>query len=176
MASADYSVGTKVTADVSNFEKGMNKAEKSLKDFSNKLADSINRLGKKGIVGSMANVGLAINGVTSAFNIASKAVKRISQAIDECAEAYRKQYKAEKSLDVAIKNSSLVNGSAIRGLKQFASEIQSISEIGDEELLPMMSQLIATGRTEAETMDIIQMKQKQPPQLKMLLYLPQMSI
>lgn len=155
MAGEDYSVKTKVEADVSNFEKGMNKAEKSLKSFSSKLADNINRLGKKGLVGSMANVGLALNGVTSAFNIASKAVKKISQAIDECTEAYRKQYKAEKSLDVAIKNSSLVDGSATRGLKQFASEIQSISEIGDEELLPMMSQLIATGRTEAEVMNVI---------------------
>ena len=29
MASEDYSVKTKVTADVSDFEKGMNKAEKS---------------------------------------------------------------------------------------------------------------------------------------------------
>jgi predicted PurR-regulated permease PerM len=155
MAGEDYSIKTSVEADVSNFEKGMNKAEKSLKSFSSKLADNINRLGKKGLVGSMANVGLALNGVTSAFNIATKAVKKISQAIDECTEAYRKQYKAEKSLDVAIKNSSLVDGSATRGLKQFASEIQSISEIGDEELLPMMSQLIATGRTEAEVMNVI---------------------
>ena len=77
MASADYSVGTKVTADVSNFEKGMNKAEKSLKDFSNKLADSINRLGKKGLIGSVANVTLAMQGLTKSFNTVIKVAQDV---------------------------------------------------------------------------------------------------
>lgn len=155
MASADYSVGTKVTADVSNFEKGMNKAEKSLKGFSNKLADNINRLGKKGLVGSLGSVGLALGGITSAVGIATKAIKKVSQAIGECTEAFRKQNKAEIALETAVKNNPYIDGSSINGLKQFAGEMQRVSEIGDEQFLPMMAQLIATGRTEAETMDII---------------------
>lgn len=155
MASADYSVGTKVTADVSNFEKGMNKAEKSLKGFSDKLANSIDRLGKKGLIGSLGSVGLALGGITSAVSIATKAIKKVSQAIGECTEAFREQNKAEIALETAVKNNPYLDGSSINGLKQFAGEMQRVSEIGDEQFLPMMAQLIATGRTEAETMDII---------------------
>lgn len=155
MAGEDYSVKTKVTADVSNFEKGMNKAEKSLKGFSNKLADNINRLGKKGLVGSLGSVGLALGGITSAVGIATKAIKKVSQAIGECTEAFREQNKAEIALETAVKNNPYIDGSSINGLKQFAGEMQRVSEIGDEQFLPMMAQLIATGRTEAETMDII---------------------
>lgn len=155
MASADYSVGTKVTADVSNFEKGMNKAEKSLKGFSDKLANSIDRLGKKGLVGSLGSVGLALGGITSAVGIATKAIKKVSQAIGECTEAFREQNKAEIALETAVKNNPYIDGSSLNSLKQFAGEMQRVSEIGDEQFLPMMAQLIATGRTEAETMDII---------------------
>ena len=155
MASEDYSVKTKVEADVSNFEKGMNKAEKSLKGFSEKLANSIDRLGKKGLVGSLGSVGLALGGITSAVGIATKAIKKVSQAIGECTEAFREQNKAEIALETAVKNNPYIDGSSINGLKQFAGEMQRVSEIGDEQFLPMMAQLIATGRTEAETMDII---------------------
>ena len=155
MTSADYSVGTKVTADVSNFEKGMNKAEKSLKGFSDKLANSIDRLGKKGLVGSLGSVGLALGGITSAVGIATKAIKKVSQAIGECTEAFREQNKAEIALETAVKNNPYIDGSSLNSLKQFAGEMQRVSEIGDEQFLPMMAQLIATGRTEAETMDII---------------------
>ena len=155
MAGEDYSVGTKVTADVSNFEKGMNKAEKSLKGFSDKLANSIDRLGKKGRVGSLGSVGLALGGITSAVSIATKAIKKVSQAIGECTEAFREQNKAEIALETAVKNNPYIDGSSLNSLKQFAGEMQRVSEIGDEQFLPMMAQLIATGRTEAETMDII---------------------
>lgn len=155
MAGEDYSLKTKVEADVTNFEKGMNKAEKALKDFSNKLADSINKLGKKGLVGSLGSVGLALGGITSAVSIATKAIKKVSQAIGECTEAFREQNKAEIALETAVKNNPYIDGSSINGLKQFAGEMQRVSEIGDEQFLPMMAQLIATGRTEAETMDII---------------------
>ena len=155
MAGEDYSVKTKVTADVSNFEKGMNKAEKSLKGFSDKLANSIDRLGKKGLVGSLGSVGLALGGITSAVGIATKAIKKVSQAIGECTEAFRKQNKAEIALETAVKNNPYIDGSSINGLKQFAGEMQRVSNYGDEELIPMMTNLISLGRTESETMQIM---------------------
>ena len=155
MASEDYSVKTKVGADVSNFERGMNKAEKSLKGFSSKLADSINRLGKKGLIGSIANVTLAMQGLTQSFNTVIKVVKNISQAINECTEAYKSQYKAEIALETVAKNNPFVNDTNVKALKNFASEIQSISNYGDEVLLPLIANLTALGRTESETMQII---------------------
>ena len=110
MAGEDYSVKTKVTADVSNFEKGMNKAEKSLKGFSNKLADSIDRLGKKGLVGSIANVTLAMGGLTQSFNTVIRFAKDVGKAINECTEAYKGQVIAERALNTANQNRPYVTG------------------------------------------------------------------
>jgi hypothetical protein len=155
MASADYSVGTKVTADVSNFEKGMNKAEKSLKGFSDKLANSIDRLGKKGLIGSMANVTLAVGGLTKSFNTVIKFAKDVGKAINECTEAYKNQVIAERALDTAIQNNPFISGASSKALKEFASDMQKVSNYGDEQLIPMMTNLVSLGRTEAETMQIM---------------------
>ena len=155
MASADYSVGTKVTADVSNFEKGMNKAEKSLKGFSDKLANSIDRLGKKGLIGSMANVTLAVGGLTKSLSTVIKFAKDVGKAINECTEAYKGQIIAERALDTAIQNNPFISGSSSKALKEFASEMQKVSNYGDEELIPMMTNLVSLGRTESETMQIM---------------------
>lgn len=155
MAGEDYSVKTKVTADVSNFEKGMNKAEKSLKGFSDKLADNINRLGKKGLVGSIANVTLAMQGLTKSFSTVIKFTKDVGKAINECTEAYKGQVIAERALDTAIQNNPFISGESSKALKQFASEMQRVSNYGDEELIPMMANLVSLGRTESETMQIM---------------------
>ena len=155
MASADYSVGTKVTADVSNFERGMNKAEKSLKGFSEKLANSIDRLGKKGLVGSVANVTLAMQGLTKSFNTVIKFAKDVGKAINECTEAYKGQIIAERALDTAIQNNPFISGESSKALKQFASDMQRVSNYGDEELIPMMTNLVSLGRTESEVMQIM---------------------
>ena len=155
MASADYSVGTKVTADVSNFEKGMNKAEKSLKGFSDKLANSIDRLGKKGLIGSMANVTLAVGGLTKSFNTVIKFAKDVGKAINDCTEAYKGQVIAERALDTAIQNNPFISGASSKALKEFASDMQRVTNYGDEQLIPMMTNLVSLGRTEAETMQIM---------------------
>lgn len=155
MASADYSVGTKVTADVSNFEKGMNKAEKSLKDFSNKLADSINRLGKKGLIGSIANVTLAMSGLTSSLSTVIKFAQQMGKAINECTEAYKGQVIAERALNTAIQNNPFISGESSKALLQFASDMQKVTNYGDDELIPMMTNLVSLGRTESEVMQIM---------------------
>lgn len=155
MASADYSVGTRVTADVSNFERGMNKAEKSLKGFSDKLANSIDRLGKKGLVGSIANVTLAMQGLTKSFGTVIKFAKDVGKAVNECTEAYKGQLIAERALDTAIQNNPFISGESSKALKQFASEMQKVSNYGDEQLIPMMTNLVSLGRTESEVMQIM---------------------
>ena len=155
MASEDYSVKTKVEADVSNFERGMNKAEKSLKGFSSKLADSINRLGKNGLIGSVANVTLAMQGLTQSFNTVIKVAKNISQAINECTEAYKGQVIAERALNTAIQNNPFITGESSKALLQFASDMQKVTNYGDDALIPMMANLVSLGRTESEVMQIM---------------------
>lgn len=155
MAGEDYSVGTKVTADVSNFEKGMNKAEKSLKGFSDKLANSIDRLGKKGLIGSVANVTLAMQGLTKSFNTVIKFAKDVGKAINECTEAYKRQVIAERALNTAIANNPFISGESSKALLQFASDMQKVTNYGDDELIPMMTNLVSLGRTESEVMQIM---------------------
>lgn len=148
---AEFGFSAKVGADVSGFQKGMQKAEKSLKSF----ADGINNLGKKGIVGSLANVSLAMSGVVTAFKTATKVVRDVAKAVGECTEAYKTQAIAERTLQTAVENNPYVTGESLSNLKKFASEMQKVTNYGDEQILQLESQLISLGRTEEETMNII---------------------
>ena len=148
---AEFGFSAKVGADVSGFQKGMQKAEKSLKKF----ADGISNIGKKGIVGSLANVSLAMGGVVTAFRTATKVVKDVAKAVGECTEAYKQQAIVERTLQTAIQNNPHVTGEALSNLKQFASDMQRISNVGDEQIMQLETQLISLGRTEEETMNII---------------------
>lgn len=148
---AEFGFSAKVGADVSGFQKGMQKAEKSLKKF----ADGISNIGKKGIVGSLANVSLAMGGVVTAFRTATKVVKDVAKAVGECTEAYKQQAIVERTLQTAIQNNPYVTGEALQNLKQFASDMQRISNVGDEQIIQLETQLISLGRTEEETMNII---------------------
>lgn len=148
---AEFGFSAKVGADVSGFQKGMQKAEKSLKKF----ADGITNIGKKGIVGSLANVSLAMGGVVTAFRTATKVIKDVAKAVGECTEAYKQQAIVERTLQTAIQNNPYVTGNALSNLKQFASDMQRISNVGDEQIMQLETQLISLGRTEEETMNII---------------------
>lgn len=151
----DYSINAKITADASGYESGVRKAQKASQNLSKSISGVIQGLGKSGLVGALGAVGLATGGVTAVLGIAKKAFQQVSKTVKECTESYRKQYKAEIALETAVKNSPYFDGSAVKRLKAYASEIQSFSNLGDEEVLPMMSKLIASGRKEAEVMDII---------------------
>lgn len=75
--------------------------------------------------------------------------------MNDCAAAYRVQQNAEEALQVAAKNNPYLDSESVYNLRQFASELQSLSEIGDEVSLQVMSQLAATGRNEEQIMQIM---------------------
>ena len=75
--------------------------------------------------------------------------------MNDCEKAYKVQIKAEQSLAIAAKNNPYLNDENVYNLRNFASELQSVSEIGDEVSLKVMSQLAATGRTEEEIIQIM---------------------
>jgi phage-related protein len=135
----DYSISAKITADSSGYEEGVKKAIKAGKSLSTTLA----------------TVGLALNGITAIFNTVGKAIGVVTKTASQCTEAFKVQLNAEKTLDMAVRNSPLLNGESSKNLKQFASSMQAVTNYGDEQLLPLISQLTTSGRTEAETMKII---------------------
>lgn len=152
---ADYDLKAKITADTSGFEAGIKKAQKASKNLSSTVSGVINGLGKNGLVGALGAVGLASSGLTATLGTVIKVARQVSQAIGECTEAYKKQIIAERQLETSINNNPFVSGASLNSLKQFASEMQRVSNYGDEELIPMMANLVSLGRTEDETMKIM---------------------
>lgn len=152
---ADYSISAEMTLDTKKFNNGINKADKSLKSFSKQLSESINKLGQKGMLGTMANLSLAMGGLVGSFKLVTNTVKKVSKSINEVTEAYKTQLMAERALDTAIMNNPYMDGTSSRALKEFASDIQSVTNYGDEQLLPLIANLTSLGRTQEEIMQIV---------------------
>ena len=152
---ADYNINADITANTKGYEAGIKKAQESTKKFSTSLSKVIQGLGKNGLVGAMGSIGLASAGLSATLGAVVKIAKQVSQAIGECTGAYKKQLIAERQLETAINNNPLVTGSAKKRLTEFASEMQKVSNYGDEQLIPMMANLVSLGRTEEETMQIM---------------------
>lgn len=152
---ADYNLNAEITADASGYEAGINKAKKASKNLSTTVSSVIKGLGKNGLVGALGAVGLASSGLSATLGSVVKIARKVSETMNECTNAYKNQLIAERALDTAIQNNPFVTGASADALKQFASEMQKVSNYGDEELIPMMTNLISLGRTESETMQIM---------------------
>ncbi len=131
---AKKEVNIKIKSDTKSAEKGIDK-----------VTSSLNKLSKNKALTSLSKLGGAAYGVKSAFSAVTTTVKAVNSAIKETTELYQKQIAAEKSLEVAAKNNPYLNSSNVKELKNYASYLQSISTVGDEELLPMMAELAAAG-------------------------------
>lgn len=134
----------KIGADTKEAEKGLNK-----------IASEINKFGNSGAVKGIKNISQAFTGVTGAMSTVIDAAQKVKAVMDSCAEAYRTQAKAEKQLEAAAKNNPYLTSTSVTALKNYASELQNISTVGDEQLLPMMAELAAAGRTQNEIQDIM---------------------
>ena len=152
---ADYNIKADITANTKGYETGIKKAQESTKKFSTSVSKVIQGLGKNGLVGALGAVGLASAGMVATLGAVVKIAQKVSKSINDCTEAYKKQLIAERQLATAVNNNPLVTGSAEKKLKAFASAMQKVTNYGDEELLPMLSNLIALGRTEDEAMQIM---------------------
>jgi myosin heavy subunit len=126
-------------------------AEKGVKS----LGDKIKQAFSKNNLSAVGNLGMAVSGIGVAFKAATAIIGGTIKTMAAMTNAAITQQKAEIQLTTAIKNNPYVDGTAAKRLKEFAGEMQSVSEIGDEQLLPMMAQVISTGRTEAETMNLV---------------------
>lgn len=134
----------KIGADVEEAKKGIESISSEL----NKLTNNTKKSNFYKLTQSVSSFG-------NAFKFATDAVKKINESIKENIELSRKQQQAEVQLSAAAKNNPYLTEASVIQLKNYASELQSISTIGDEELLPMMSQLAAAGRTQTEIQDIM---------------------
>ena len=149
-------LGVEIEKDT-NKEKDFNKELDDTADATNKAGNEIDKTKKKhkSFGDILKGVKEKINGTTIAGVAAVAAIKKTVDALNDCAAAYRVQQNAEQALQVAAKNNPYLNDESVYNLRNFASELQSLSEIGDEVSLQVMSQLAATGRNEEQIMQIM---------------------
>ena len=101
------------------------------------------------------DLGLSVFGLGSVYKTLTGTVKQLYAALDDLNKAYNAQKNAEVQLSTAVKNNPYLDASTAKRLKDYASQLQKISTVGDEQLLPFMAQLAASGRTETQIMDIM---------------------
>ena len=143
------SVKEKVTNAAKDMNKGA-KATNTLKTALNQTGGVASSFASK--MGSVASSGGAVAaGITAAILAAKKYIETLKQAN----EAYEVQEKAEKALQKAADNNPYLNRESVQRLKDYASEIQSASNFGDEGTIDVMAQLAASGRSESEIMKLV---------------------
>lgn len=120
-----------------------------------KAKKKINELGKRGTLKTLNNLSGTVSLIGKTFKVVTDAVGKAVDAVKEYIDLANKQIKAETQLEAAAKNNPYLNSENVKQLKNFASELQNIGTIGDEELLPLMAQLAASGRTQAEIQEIM---------------------
>ena len=140
----DKNVNIKIKADAKD-------ANSAIDKVSSKLNELKKRLGKN----KSANLVTSFSGIVKAFGLVTSAIKNAGAVIKDLNETALVQIKAEKQLETAAKNNPYLNAQSVSQLKNFASELQNIGTIGDEQLLPLMAQLAAAGRTQAEIQEIM---------------------
>ena len=147
----EIKIGTKID------ESGLDKGLKNVKGKVNNAAKDMNKGAKAASSFTQKMGGIATSGVAAAAGIAGAVVaaKKFIDTMKEANEAYKVQEKAEKALQKAAENNPYLNGESVRKLKDYASELQGVSNYGDEVTIQLMSQLAASGRTEAEIMKIM---------------------
>ena len=128
---------------------------KEAKDGINKITEELNKLSKSAQESSFSKLSKSVAAFGTTFKLATDAVKKANESIKENIELSRKQQQAEIQLAAAAKNNPYLTEVSVIQLKKYAGELQSISTIGDEELLPMMAQLASAGRTQKEIQNIM---------------------
>lgn len=155
---ADYTISAKITGDASGYESAVNKANKASSKLSKTVSnvlDVLKEFGKGGLVESLGQIALGFGSITTVVSVCTKTLSGCVKAINETSEAYKDSLKVERQLEQAAKNNPYINEDSIARLKDYASEIQSVSNFDGDELIGKMSQLVALGRSEAEVMKII---------------------
>ena len=143
----------KITSDTKEAENGLDKVSAKINQFSNSNKNSLSSLQR--FNNSIVSATKSFGAVGVAVGAAVGAIKKVNEVIKETTDLYKVQANAEKQLEVAAKNNPYLNGTSVVQLKAYASELQSISTVGDEQLLPLMAQLASAGRTQAEIQDIM---------------------
>ena len=150
---ADGEVKIDINLDTDGLDKALEELKKKLDELGKK-SDTGAKKGK-GFADKLKEISPGAVAAAGAVAGVAGAVKKTVDVLNDCAAAYRVQQNAEEALQIAAKNNPYLNDESVYNLRNFASELQSLSEIGDEVSLQVMSQLAATGRNEEQITQIM---------------------
>lgn len=151
MADGEVKIETKL--DTSGLDKDLQKLDKKLDDAGKKI--DTGSKSTKGFNTNLKTVGATALKTAGVVGGVAVAVKKTVDALNECEAAYKVQLKAETALANAAKNNPYLNSESVANLKAYASELQGVSEVGDEASIQIMAMLASTGRTEEQIRDIM---------------------
>lgn len=141
---AKNNVNIKIGSDTREAESGIKK-----------VTGELNKLSKNTALKGLNNLNGAFGVLMKSFTVVTGTIKKVVGVMNDLSDAANTQIKAETQLETAAKNNPYMDDYAVKKLKNYASELQKISTYGDEQLIPMMAQLTASGRTMSETQDIM---------------------
>lgn len=132
-------------------------AAKKAQKTSKALSAAFNENGgaAAGFAGKLKSIAASGGGVAAAITAAIAAAKAFIGILKEGTEAYKVQEKAEGALQAAAANNPYLSSESVQRLKDYASELQGVTNFGDEGTIDVMAQLAASGRSEAEIMKLI---------------------
>jgi len=139
----------KLKADIADYKAKLEIATGKVKDLEDGI-EKVERTGNKGfksLVGGVANFTIAAKGIISSFQaIAGKTAEFINLS--------NVQEKAEKRLEIALKNSGDATRATLQAQKDFASEIQATTTVGDEQAMMLQSMALTMGATSDNVGDV----------------------
>lgn len=135
------------------FEAKINKdqIEKDAKSIKNALRN----IGDRSVINGLSKIGATLSGVNATISMVSAAVKKVKATLDELSIAYETQRSAEIKLETAAKNNPYLDSTSVKRLEDYASSLQGLVAVGDEQLILFMSHLANSGRTEEQIMKIM---------------------
>ena len=145
---ADGEIKINTSLDTSGLDKGIKDLNTKLDSAGKSLENGTKK--SKTLGESLGGIKTGALGAVAGVTAVAAGLKKTIDALNECERAYQVQRKAEQALRVAADNNPYLNGESVHNLKNFASELQKMSEVGDEVSLSVMSQLAATGRSEEQ--------------------------
>lgn len=101
---------------------------------------------KRNLTG-LGDIGKKVGGILAAA-FAGFTLAKVAGEIKKCVDLFGQQEKAEIRLAAAARNNPMLNGEAVKGLKAYASQLQSTSIFGDELIIQQEAFLATLGLSE----------------------------
>lgn len=146
--SAFSKMGTDTAKSAKKTDDALQKLQKSMTDYDKKTKKA-----STNIIESIQKIGATMQSLKNIYEVTTGVVGKVIGALASMTDAANAQGDAETKLAMAAKNNPYLDDYRVKKLKDYAGELQSVSEVGDEVLLPMMAELAAEGKNQTQIMD-----------------------